>query len=176
MSSPASKYYRPGQALFREAEASNSLFLIQKGTVSIRKMKGAAQVEIARVYANEVLGELSFFDRLPRSASAIALTEVEALEIHFDSLDKIYGKVPEYMKTIIASVADRLRKANDTIRRLQKDVVQEGGATGAQGEAPSAADILAATADVKVTKKIGGVDSESEKPKDEDIEKSDMEK
>lgn len=132
-------------------------------------MKGAAQVEIARVYANEVLGELSFFDRLPRSASAIALTEVEALEIHFDSLDKIYAKVPEYMKTIIASVADRLRKANDTIRRLQKEVVSEGTGSGGKLDGPSAADVLAATADVK-PKKTSGSDTPSV-PGDPDEEK-----
>lgn len=122
------RFFRPGQYLFREGEPSKCMYLIKKGTVGVRKMKGAAYVEIARIYSNEVIGELSFFDRLPRSAAAVALTEVEALEIGFDSLDKVYAGVPEYMKTIISSVADRLRKANDTIRRLQKNVVSESGA------------------------------------------------
>src|SRR4051812_46909949 len=104
------RFFRPGQYLFREGEPSKSMYLVKKGTVSVRKMKGAAFVEIARVYSSEVLGELSFFDRLPRSAAAIALTEVECLEIQFTSLDKVYKSVPDYMKTIIAAVADRLRK------------------------------------------------------------------
>lgn len=103
------------------------MYLITKGTVAIRKMKGPDYVELGRVYANEVLGELSFFDRKPRSAAAVALTEVEVLEISFESLDAIYTKVPDYMKTIMASVADRLRKANEMIRRLQRNVVTEEG-------------------------------------------------
>lgn len=122
------------------------MFLITKGTVAVRKRKGGAYVEIARIYANEVIGELSFFDRLPRSAAAIALTEVEALEIDFESLDKVYVNVPEYMKTIIASVADRLRKANDMIRRLQKTVVTDESQQQPKEEEPSASDALAATA------------------------------
>ncbi|MCM2324704.1 MAG: cyclic nucleotide-binding domain-containing protein, partial [Oligoflexia bacterium] len=119
------KTFAPNQFLFREGDPSNCMYVIQKGTVSIRKHKATAYVEIARLYSNEVLGELSFFDRLPRSAAAVALTEVEVLELPFESLDKIYAGIPDYLKTIISAVADRLRKANDTIRRLQKNVVKE---------------------------------------------------
>ena len=156
MANPVSKYFRPGQYLFREGDTPKSLYLIKKGTVAIRKRKGVAYVEIARIYANEVLGELSFFDRQSRSAAAMALTEVEVLEIDFDSLDKIYADVPEYMKTIIASVTDRLRKANEVIRRLQKHLITDGGKDAKnlddKGETtigsgdPSAADVLAASA------------------------------
>jgi CRP/FNR family cyclic AMP-dependent transcriptional regulator len=124
---PTERQYRPGQFLFREGEPSNCMYLIKKGTVAIRKMKGQDYVELGKVYSNEVLGELSFFDRKPRSAAAVALTEVEVLEISFTSLDAIYTKVPDYLKTIMASVADRLRKANDMIRKLQHNVVTEDG-------------------------------------------------
>lgn len=127
------------------------MYLIKKGSVAIRKMKGSAYVEIARVYSNEVIGELSFFDRQPRSAAAVALTEVEALEIAFTSLDKIYDKVPPYIKSIIVCIADRLRRADDTIRRLQKIVVtDEPDANGRPGDdaGPDTAAILAATADI----------------------------
>lgn len=120
--SAVAKHFRPGEMLFKEGQNSDSMFVVQKGTVAIRKTKGSGYIEIARVYTNEVIGELSFFDRLPRSASAVALTEVDVLQINFDSLDKIYAGIPDYFKTIMACVADRLRKANDTIRRLQKNV------------------------------------------------------
>lgn len=122
------KTFSPGQYLFHEGDPSQAIYLIQKGTVAIRKHKGSAYIELARLYSKEVLGELSFFDRMPRSAAAVALTDVEVLEIKFENLDKIYANVPDYLKTIMASVADRLRKANETIRRLQRDVVKDGGA------------------------------------------------
>lgn len=123
--SPATKSFAPGQYIFHEGDPSKCMYLIQKGTISIRKYKGHSYVEIARLYSNEVIGELSFFDRLPRSASAVAMTDVELIELQFDALDKIFSGIPEYMKTIISAVADRLRKANDTIRRLQKNLVTD---------------------------------------------------
>lgn len=124
---PRDREFRPGQFLFREGEPSHCLYLIKKGTVAIRKMKGPNFIELGRLYSNEVLGELSFFDRKPRSASAIALTEVEVMEITFESLDQIYTNVPEYLRTIMASTAERLRKANETIRRLTKNIITEDG-------------------------------------------------
>jgi len=117
----ASKTLRQGQNLFQEGEPSRSIFIIKKGAISIRKMKGSNFVEVAKVSTNEVIGELSFFDRLPRSATATALNEVEVTEIPFEALEKIYSTVPDYLKTIVAALADRLRKANEMIRMLQKE-------------------------------------------------------
>lgn len=143
--------FRPGQTLFAEGAPSNAMYLIKRGTLSIRKRRGSVQIEIARVYQGEVIGEISFFDRMPRSATAVALTQCEVLEIPFDALDKIYTDVPDYLKTIIAGVAERLRKANDLIRRLQRQIVAEEGED--QSAEPSsdmsdAATVLAATAGI----------------------------
>jgi CRP-like cAMP-binding protein len=123
-----------GQVLFQEGEASTSFFIVTHGAVSIRKKKDKNYIELAKVAQNEVLGELSFFDREPRSATAVAITNVKTLEITFESLDKIYAPVPDYMKTIMASVASRLRKANDTIRLLQaKSLPNEEAGTSLWG-------------------------------------------
>ncbi len=119
------RFFRTGQVLFREGDPSKSLFIIKKGTVSIRKAKGNSYVEIAKLYTNEVIGEMTFFDRLPRSASAFAATDLEVMEITFESLDQIYSQVPEYLKTIMAALADRLRKANEMIRKIQKTMPME---------------------------------------------------
>jgi CRP/FNR family transcriptional regulator, cyclic AMP receptor protein len=142
MGAPAAKYLRPGQYVFHENDPAQSLFLVKKGTVAVRKRKGAAYIELGRIYSNEILGELSFFDRMPRSAAAIALTEVEVLEIPFDGLEKIFESVPSYMKTIVAAMAERLRKAGDTIRRLDDRTVK-GDAEGTSTDTMTASDALA---------------------------------
>jgi CRP-like cAMP-binding protein len=141
---PVTRTFRPGEYLFHDNDPSRSMFLIRKGSVSVRKPKPGGEIEIARLHSNEVVGEISFFDRLPRSAAAVALTEVEALELTFEALDKIFEKVPPYFKTIIASMADRLRRADDTIRKLQKDFVLDS-ASQSGGDSFSAADALAAS-------------------------------
>ncbi|MDR3607304.1 MAG: cyclic nucleotide-binding domain-containing protein [Oligoflexia bacterium] len=115
------RYFQKGEILFKENEHPQAMYLIKKGAVSIRKAKKRGQIEIARIFSNEVIGELSFFDKRPRSATAVALTDIEALEIRFDCLEKVYAGIPDYFKTIISSVAERLRRADNQIRKLQTE-------------------------------------------------------
>ena len=140
-----------------------SVFLVLKGTISIRKMKGAAYIELARVYSNEVIGELSFFDRQPRSASAFALTEVEAIEIPFESLDKLFQSTPPYLKAMIAAMSDRLRKADEAIKRLQKQTMTDTSPSmeGPADDELDAAAALAATSEATAPPKSGSEDPES---------------
>jgi CRP-like cAMP-binding protein len=114
------KYLKAGDRLFQDGQPSDSMYLIQKGTVSIQKGSDEGALEISKVYANEVIGELSFFDRRPRSASAIAITDVEVIEIDFGALDKVYTNIPPYLKTIMSSVAERLRKTTEQLRKTEK--------------------------------------------------------
>jgi len=130
----ATRIYKTGQYLFKEGEPSNCIFIVKRGCISIRKVKGFAFVEIARIYQKEVIGELSFFDRLPRSAAAVAINEVEVTVIMFDDLDKIYNSIPDYLKSIMAAMADRMRKANETIRKLQKASVADPGQDARDGQ------------------------------------------
>ena len=119
--------YTQGDVLFTEGIPSQSLFVIHKGSVELRKKKEGGYVRLAQIYSNEVLGELSYFDKKPRSATAVALTEVEASEITFDSMDKLLKKVPPYFKTIVMGLAERLRKADDVIKKLQKQIITDDG-------------------------------------------------
>lgn len=119
--SAVAKIYKPGQVLFTEGQPSSSIFIVKRGAISIRKMKGKNFVEVAKIQSGEVIGELSFFDRQPRSATAVALIEVEVMELPFDAMEKIYAQIPDYLKTIVAAMAERLRKANEQIRLLQRE-------------------------------------------------------
>jgi CRP-like cAMP-binding protein len=114
------KKYKPEQILFREGAASNSVFIVQKGAVSIQVRKGDLFVEVAKIPPGEVIGELTFFDRSLRSATAVAVGEVEVLEVPFDSLEKAYQSIPEIMKIFVATLAERLRKLNEEVKQLRE--------------------------------------------------------
>jgi len=110
-----------GTALFNEGDRADKMFILEKGRVSIRKKKQGGFVEVAEIAARNLVGEISFFDRQPRSATAFALTELHVIEIEFESLEKAYKKVPAYFRTMFEVLTYRLRRADNVIRRLQKD-------------------------------------------------------
>ena len=148
--------YEKGEFIFHDGDISKSMFLIQKGRVAILKPKGTSFIQLAEVHQGEMIGELAFFDpdRRPRSASAMAMTTVEVMEISYDSLQKTYEAVPDFMRKMFGSVVERIRKANDTIRKLQRDLVDAESFARKKSSDPSEAkavelnDALAATADI----------------------------
>lgn len=146
---PKTRSFKPGENLFHEGQPSQSLFVIKKGTVVIRKRRGSGFIDLAKVFENEVLGEVSFFDRNPRSASAIALTEVEVIEIPFDGLEKVYSTLPDYLRTIISSLAERLRRANDRIRKFEEASPEQVPDSSGEGEPLDAAAALVAAAGIE---------------------------
>ena len=170
------KKFRRGDFLFREGQAAEKMYVLQKGIISIRKSKGSGFIEVARIQGNQVVGELSFFDRERRSASAYALSDVEAIEIDFEAMNKIYEKVPNYLKTIIESMAERLRRTNDMIRRLQKNVIVDddyAGETDTSVEEesdPEATAMLAAISGFKIDPTAGN--SETAEASEEDEKKT----
>lgn len=117
--------FKPGEHLFHEGAESKSLFLIKVGRVSIQKAVKGGNIEIAQVGANQIIGEVGFFDQRPRSGDAVALSYCEAVEIPYDNLKPLFDPAPDYLKKIVTALASRLREADESIRVL-KEKLGEG--------------------------------------------------
>lgn len=117
------KILKPGEILFNEGDAADSLFIIQKGQVRLFKPKGKGFVELAVLRAGEVIGEMAYFDEdgsgKKRSCSASAITPVEIIEISFTAFGKTMQSLNPWFKTIINTLVTRLRKTNTRIRELE---------------------------------------------------------
>jgi CRP/FNR family cyclic AMP-dependent transcriptional regulator len=114
---------KTGEILFNDSEPADSLFIIQKGQIRLFKPKGKGFIEIGVLRAGEVIGEMAFFDEdgsgKKRSCSAAALTPVEIVEISFLAFGKTMQSLNPWFKTIINTLATRLRKANTRIKELE---------------------------------------------------------
>jgi len=105
--------------LFEEGDQSKSMYLIRNGAIRIFKRKGDGKIEIETLRGGSIVGELSFFDGQPRSASAEALVTTELVEITRSALDAALSQSPEWLVTLIKTITARLRTANNRIRILE---------------------------------------------------------
>lgn len=112
--------YRAGEGLFKEGSEGRSLYLVKVGRVSIRKSVDGGYIEIAQIGPNQIIGEIAFFDRKPRSAGAVALTYCEIIEIPYDAMTPMFDPAPDYLKRIMTGIAIRLRDADEKIRELKE--------------------------------------------------------
>jgi CRP/FNR family transcriptional regulator, cyclic AMP receptor protein len=70
--------FAPGQELITEDEPVRHLMILRSGVGQVMKNHLGGRVPLRRVRAGEVLGELSFADEQPASASVVAHEPIEA--------------------------------------------------------------------------------------------------
>lgn len=110
--------FKKGEILFKEGETSKDLYIIQNGIVKIYKSStDVVQLPIALVHAGQFVGELSFFDGKPRSATAEAATDLKVIKLDQVKLEKEIKKLPSWLLVLIRSIADRMREADELVKR-----------------------------------------------------------
>jgi|GEM_PF-1267485 len=97
----------PNASLFEESDVGNSMFIITQGSVRIER----DGVLIATRGERDFIGEMSLFGDAPRSASAIAETEVNLLRLDQIAFNELMANHPPIAKGIITVLANRLREA-----------------------------------------------------------------
>jgi CRP-like cAMP-binding protein len=105
--------------LFREGDASDSMYVIKSGRIAITKAKGSGEIILAEKVGGEMLGEMAFFDNKPRSAGAKAMQDTEVIALPFASLHAQFKTFPEWLKAMVRTVNGQLREANTRIKNLE---------------------------------------------------------
>jgi CRP/FNR family transcriptional regulator, cyclic AMP receptor protein len=120
--------FKPGEVLFNENDPATSLFIIQKGQIRLFRPKGRGFVDLAILRSGEVIGEMAYFDEKSRrrSCSASAIVTTEVIEISFVAFAKTMEGLNPWFKTIINTLANRLRKTNERVKELESNSVGFG--------------------------------------------------
>jgi CRP-like cAMP-binding protein len=108
-----------GEVLFDEGDAAATLFVILDGKVKIsRTAPDGRETVLAVLGPGEVFGELSLFDRQPRTASATAVEASRLAALGHTDLDGWLTDRPEVSRALLSVLASRLRQTNDAMSDL----------------------------------------------------------
>src|SRR6266849_784723 len=110
--------YSAGEVIFHQGDLGTDMFIIQEGEVHIIKnITGAAHV-LSKLEKGDFFGEMSVLESVPRTADAVAKTDVKTLVINGSRFDEMLRKNPEIAVRIIRKYSKRLREANTLLERL----------------------------------------------------------
>ena len=87
------KVYIAGDHVYNEGDVADALFLIQMGAVDIEPRD--KKVVFATIGNGQGFGELAFFERGTRPASAFARERTHILQIPYEPLSKVLSGRPE---------------------------------------------------------------------------------
>jgi CRP/FNR family transcriptional regulator, cyclic AMP receptor protein len=110
--------FTAGQAIFQEGDdAHNEAFLIQSGKVAIRKIVGGEERILRVLGEGELLGHVSLFRAGPRTAAALAETDVALCVIPGDRLEHFIRTNPKLAVEIVKGLAALLVEAEERGRK-----------------------------------------------------------
>ena len=118
------KTFQAGDVIFSEYEPGDNFYLIQSGRVQIVKIFGDLEKTIAILNPGEIFGEMAILEEAPRSATAIAMDQVTALEFNQENFDILMQGNPQVALTLLKLFAMRIHDQKRKFQILTLDDVE----------------------------------------------------
>lgn len=113
-------HYQAGEALCRAGEPADKLWLLTRGSVSVRVAGAHGARRIAGLGPGTSVGEMGLLDRRPRSADVVAHEDVDGFVLSAEHFDAMLREEPHLGQSILATVArltaQRLRATSEELR------------------------------------------------------------
>ncbi len=104
---------KPGEVLFREGDDAHAMYVVKQGTLRI--LSGSTILETVR--DGGLIGEMAIIeDKMPRSATVIAGTYCELVEIDVPRFLSLVANTPTFSITVLRVISRRLRVMNRRYR------------------------------------------------------------
>jgi CRP/FNR family cyclic AMP-dependent transcriptional regulator len=116
--------FSAGDMVIQIGEIDRALYIISEGTLEtlIPHGNGRTMRRVNTIEAGSVIGEMAFFDGLPRSASVRALTDGEYLRLSYDAFEVLAAREPALARAILFDLgrilANRVREKDAFISAL----------------------------------------------------------
>lgn len=103
--------FKAGEVIFKEGDAAHELFIVQNGEVEIRL--GNRSLETVQQYG--IFGEMALIGAAPRSATAVAMTDVKLVAVGEKQFLFLISNTPHFALNVMRTMARRLRAANTSL-------------------------------------------------------------
>ena len=104
---------KPGEVLFREGDEAHAMYVVKHGTLRI--LSGSTILETVR--EGGLIGEMAIIEEhMPRSATVIAGTYCELVEIDVPRFLSLVANTPDFSITVLRVISRRLRVMNRRYR------------------------------------------------------------
>ncbi len=103
--------YNAGDVIFQQGDKAEELYVIQSGTVEIRLGNRLLDTLPER----SIFGEMALIDDAPRSATAIAATDVKLVPVGEKQFLFLVSRTPHFALNVMRALARRLRATNNAL-------------------------------------------------------------
>ncbi len=118
--------FRKGATIFQRTDMSTELYIVNDGSLkAVLSDDEGDEIVLARFEKGSFFGELSLLDGKGRSATIVADKDSELSVLNRDTLLDLIMKDPRIAISLMATLVERLRKADEMIESLAFQEVGE---------------------------------------------------
>lgn len=119
LASMSRQHMERSDVLFHEGDQGDRLYVIGEGKIKLGRTSTDGRENLLAILGpGEMFGELSLFDPGPRTATATAVAETQVLSIGHEQLGEFLSANPRVAQTLLAALARRLRRTNESLADL----------------------------------------------------------
>ena len=109
----------PKTTVFKEADEGDAIYFILEGSIEVVIESGNGKsIQLATLTEGHSFGEMSLIDNLPRSATIVANTKSDVLQLKKNDFDELLKKYPPIGVILLMELTDFLcqhvREANES--------------------------------------------------------------
>jgi CRP-like cAMP-binding protein len=102
------RIFRPGEIIFSEYEPGDTFYLIRSGRIKLIKNTGEFERTLDILQPAEIFGEMAILENAPRSATAIAVDQVEVLELNAQNFELLILGNPQIAIKLLRIFSKRI--------------------------------------------------------------------
>ncbi len=116
--------FEPGQAVFREGDASDTCYVVREGRARAIRSHGDRTITLATFGPGDIFGELAMFEDERRSATVEAIEQMSVVGVLGPDMRRLMGEHPGIAMRLVIALGRRLRETNERLSRQSFQTVQ----------------------------------------------------
>ena len=106
------KTFRKGDVIIEKGSYGTSAYVIKSGRVEVSDLVNNKKIVLGILEGGQIFGEMGLVEDQPRSATVVAVEDVQLAVLSRDNFNDLFGKNPKVLLPIIKALFERLRTVN----------------------------------------------------------------
>jgi len=117
-----SRNYKAGDIIIHEGEENRDLYILSNGILVVSVKSGDKVIVVSEITPPEILGEISFLNGSPRTATVSAKTDVEMYVLSYDTVQKEMSEIPTWFRMVLLAFTNRMKSCDAKIKEYDQKV------------------------------------------------------
>jgi CRP-like cAMP-binding protein len=119
-----SEKFKAGEVIIHEGEENRDLYVLSEGILEVSVEDKSQKIVVSEIASPEILGEISFLNGSPRTATVAAKTDVDIFILSYEKVQQELSDIPTWFRMVLLAFTNRMKSCDVTIKEYDQKVKQ----------------------------------------------------